>query len=83
MEGVKLGLAGLFDAAETSRADAEGAAAKVKEDAEAEAAEIRRAAQAERAALKTEARAVRPGEYWSPRHRMPFDSRDEGSKCVG
>jgi hypothetical protein len=21
--------------------------------------------------------------YWSPRHRMPFNSRNEGLKCVG
>jgi len=26
--------------------------------------------------------AVGPGEHDSPRHRVPFKSRDEGSKCV-
>jgi len=27
--------------------------------------------------------AVGPAEYCSPRHRKPFNSRNEGSKCVG
>ena len=26
---------------------------------------------------------VGPGEFCSPRHRVPCDSRDEGSNCVG
>jgi len=30
-----------------------------------------------------EIRAVGPDGCWSPRHGVPFDSRDEGSKCVG
>ena len=58
VEGVKLGLAELFDAAETVRAGAAGAAAKLKEDAEADAAEIRRAARAERDVLDAEKAAM-------------------------
>ena len=27
--------------------------------------------------------AVGPARYCSPLHRMPFNSRNEGSKCVG
>jgi hypothetical protein len=61
VEGVKLGLAGLFDAAEVSRVDAEAAAAKEKEDVDAEWVEIRRgksALDAVRAALGAEKAAM-------------------------
>ena len=58
VEGVRLRLAELFDVAETVRAGAEGAAARVKEDAETEAAEIRRAARVEREVLDAEKAAM-------------------------
>ena len=35
------------------------------------------------AALLVDALAVGLGRYCLPRHRMPFYSRNEGSKCVG
>ena len=55
---------------------------------EQEAAERREAAEMMASRREREAREgarveVGPGGYCSPRHRVPFDSRDEGSKCVG
>ena len=38
---------------------------------------------ADNAAAKAMSMQAGPGAYCLPRHRVPFNSRDEGSNCVG